>query len=58
MDLGRRVEIKTIRPYSLFNLSRDPLPSEEHIYNTIYVDVTFIIRSISNAIGLNLYRKF
>ena len=55
MDLGRRVEIKTIRPYSLFNLNRyDPLPSEEHIYNTIYVDVTFIIRNISNAIRLNL----
>lgn len=55
MDLGRRVELKTIRPYSLFNLSRyDPLPFEEHIYNTIYVDVTFITRRISNAIRLNL----
>lgn len=54
MDLGRRVELKTIRPYSLFNLSHDPLPFEEHIYITIYVDVTFNVRDMYNAIRRNL----
>lgn len=54
MDLGRRVELKTIRPYSLFNLDDVRLPYEDYVYNTIHVDVTFIIRSITNAIRLNL----
>ena len=54
MALGRRVELKTIRPYSLFNLDDAPLPFENYIYNTIYVDVTFNVRGITNAIRLNL----
>lgn len=54
MDLGRRVELKTIRPYSLFNLTNDELPFETHIYNTIHVDVTFNVRNIYNAIRFNL----
>lgn len=54
MVLGRRVEIKTIRPYSLFKLNEELLPFEAYVYNNIHVDVTFNVRNLYNAIRFNL----
>ena len=54
MVLGIRVEIKTIRPYSLFKLNEELLPFEVYVYNNIHVDVTFNVRNLYNAIRFNL----